>query len=79
MMFLRQITQEYVKTVTDQGEIISEYLSDQLFPSCLLLHFVGNRPIQVVFSYDQETSTGCVLIAYIPDPALWQPDVKTKR
>lgn len=78
-MFLRRITQEEVKTVIAYGEVIQEYPDDQPFPSYLLLDFVGNRPIHVVFSYDQETDTGYVITAYIPDPKIWQLDFRTKR
>lgn len=78
-MFLRQISQEEVKTAIAQGEIIQEYPDDQPFPSYLLLDFIEGRPIHVVFSYDQETDTGYVVTTYIPDPNIWQPDFRTKR
>lgn len=78
-MFLRRITHEEVKTVIAYGEIIDESPDDQPFPSYLLLDFVGNRAIHVVFSYDQETDTGYVVTTYIPDPEIWQSDFRTKR
>ncbi len=78
-MFLRQISQEEVKTAIAQGEIIQEYPDDQPFSSYLLLDFIEGRPIHVVFSYDQETDTGYVVTTYIPDPNIWQPDFRTKR
>lgn len=78
-MFMRQITQEEVKTVIAYGEIINNYSDDQPFPSYLLLDFVGDKPIHVVFSYDRETETGYVITAYIPDPDIWQSNFKTKR
>jgi hypothetical protein len=78
-MFLRRITQEEVKTVIAYGEIIDEDPDDQPFPSYLLLDFVSNRPIHVVFSYDRETDTGYVVTAYIPDPNIWKSDFRTKR
>lgn len=78
-MFLRRITQEAVKTVIASGEMIAEYPDDQPFPSYLLLDFVDNRPIHVVFSYDQETDTGYVVTTYISDPDLWHPDFRIKR
>lgn len=78
-MFSRRITQEEVRAVIACGEIIVEYPDDQPFPSYLLLDFVGNRPIHVVFSYDQETDTGYVVTAYIPDPDIWQSDFRTRK
>lgn len=78
-MFSRRITQDEVKAVIASGELIAEYPEDQPFPSCLLLDFVGNRPIHVVFSYDRDTDTGYVVTAYIPDPDIWQSDFRTRK
>jgi hypothetical protein len=78
-MFFRRISKEDVKTAINYGEVIEEKPDDTPFSSYLILDFVKNKPIHVVFSYDQKNDTGYVVTAYIPDPQLWIDNFRKRR
>ena len=78
-MFFRRISKEDVKTAINYGEVIEEKPDDTPFLSYLILDFVNNKPIHVVFSYDQINDTGYVVTAYIPDPQLWANNFRKRR
>ncbi len=78
-MFFRRISKEDVKTAINYGEVIEEKPDDTTFLSYLILDFVNNKPIHVVFSYDQINDTGYVVTAYIPDPQLWTDNFRKRR
>ena len=78
-MFARSISPDAVRLVVEEGEIIASYLDDTPYPSDLLLGFAAGRPLHVVLAYDRANRTGYVVTAYVPDPALWSDDFKTRR
>ena len=78
-MFFRRISKEDVKTAINYGEVIEEKPDDTPFLSYLILDFVNNKPIHVVFSYDQINDTGYVVTAYIPDPQLLTDNFRKRR
>ena len=77
-MIERNISDEEVKEVVKQGEVIKEYPEDKPYKSWLLFKFVKQRPIHVVISKD-ENGRCIVITAYEPNPAIWQKDFKTKK
>jgi len=77
-MFFRRISEADVRVVVTLGEIIEEYPDDQPFPAYLLLDFVKGKPIHVVLSYDQDTDTGYVVTAYIPDTKIWKDNFRQR-
>ena len=78
-MFARSISPEDVRYVIDHGEIIANYPDDQPFPSFLKLAFINGRALHIVVGYDASTDTGHIITAYVPDPALWHDDMKTRK
>lgn len=78
-MFERALSRDEVLVVVAGGEIIAEYPEDQPYPSALLLGIVGGRAIHAVVARDAERELCTVVTAYVPDPALWSPDFKTRR
>jgi hypothetical protein len=78
-MFEWKINSEEVATVLSIGEVIMEYPADKPFESRLMLGFPGGRPLHVVAALDPCTGTCHVITAYVPDPAIWQPDFRTRR
>lgn len=78
-MFFRRISKEDVKTAINDGKVIEEKSDDTPFPSYLILDFVKNKPIHVVFSYDQTNDTGYIVTTYIPDPQLWTDNFRKRR
>jgi hypothetical protein len=81
-MLERRISPAEVRAVVEAGEIVESYPNDQPFPAHLLLGFVaprGGQPLHVVLGYNGATDTGYVVTVYVPNPAVWQPDWKTRR
>ena len=78
-MFERGITQEAIRTVIRTGQEIASYPDDRPFPSSILLGFVDGRPHHLVLALDSATETCHIITVYIPDPALWSSDFKTRR
>lgn len=78
-MFLRSIDRDMVISVLLNGQIIAEYPDDQPYPSALVLGFDEGRPIHVVVGQDPTTRSCVVVTVYIPDPARWTSDFKSRR
>lgn len=78
-MFERALSRDEVLAVVAGGEIIAEYPEDQPYPSVLLLGILGGRAIHAVVARDPERELCTVVTAYVPDPALWSADFKTRR
>ena len=78
-MFHREITKNDVFEVVNNGQIIIDYPDDNPYPSCLMLGFVKDNPIHVVFAFDRENKTGIIITAYIPALKLWAEDFKSRR
>ncbi len=77
-MFSRQLSKDDIVTIIDQGRVISDYPDDKPYPSCLILGFLDDMPVHVVFALDEQTQTGFVITAYIPDPEIWSEDFSTR-
>ncbi len=62
------------------GEIIVHYPEDRPYPSCLVygITFAG-EPVHSVWGYNDQSGFAVVITVYRPDPALWEPDWKTRR
>jgi hypothetical protein len=78
-MFARGIGTADITAVLDEGEAIASYPDDRPYPSELVLGFSEGRAVHVVLAYNEATSTGYVVTAYVPDPKLWSEDYKTRR
>jgi len=78
-MFHRGLGKDDIIRAIKDGKIIIDYPDDKPYPGCLMLGFVNNRPIHVVFAVDKEQQVGIVVTAYIPDSGLWADDFKTRR
>jgi len=78
-MFHRMISKDDVLAVIRKGEVLIDYPDDTPYPSCLMLGFIENKPIHVVYAIDKETRTGIVITAYVPDSRLWTDDFKSRR
>lgn len=73
----RMITPAEVETVIGTGELVEDYPEDARGHSCLLLGFgEGGRPVHVVCS--PKDGYLAIITAYLPDPAQWSPDFKTR-
>lgn len=74
----RNITIDDIMNAIDNGEIIEQYPSDFLFPSCLILGIsIQGIYIHIVVSMDEDKIY--LITAYIPDTDKWEDDLKTRK
>ncbi|MBI3782218.1 MAG: DUF4258 domain-containing protein [Deltaproteobacteria bacterium] len=74
----RMISTAEVREVLIRGVVVEEYPADPREPSALLLgHGQGGRAIHVVTAPKQKYAA--VITAYVPDTALWNDEMKTRR
>ena len=78
-MFARSIPPELVARAVGSGEIITEYLDDQPFPSYLLLYVEQGKPLHMVVGKDERDRACYVVTAYEPDIKLWNEDFRSRR
>ena len=78
-MFARAVTTAMVEDVIKNGVVIEDYPADFPYPSCLILGHVGTGPLHVVVAQDPANGTCIAVTAYVPDPARWSADFKTRR
>lgn len=78
-MFERALGSEHIRETLANGDVIADFPDDKPFPSCLMLHFVGGRPIHVVAALDPVGQRCIIITACRPDPELWESDFRTRR
>lgn len=78
-MFKRAIRRTHVLEVLASGKVITEYPEDKPFPSCLMLGYVGGRPLHVVVAVEEAGKVCQVITVYSPDPSLWESDFEKRR
>jgi hypothetical protein len=59
-MFNRNLKKRDVLDVIRQGEVIINYPDDTPYPSYLILGFVRDVPVHVVFTFDEQQKTGII-------------------
>ncbi len=77
-MFERNISQKDVEVVFTNGETIEVYDEDKPYPSFLVLAYIEQRPLHVVFAKDDEENV-FVITAYEPTLLKWQNNMKTRK
>jgi hypothetical protein len=77
-MFERSISQDDVRYVVENGEVIRRYPDDRPFPSRLILGWREKRPLHVVAADDDNDQT-IIITAYEPDPKIWESDFRKKK
>lgn len=78
-MFRWRFSEVEVADALSSGQVIEQYPNDLPYPSRLVLHFVGPRPVHVVAA-DIPTGTETVVITvYEPDPERWDPGFRVRR
>ena len=74
----RMIRTEEVRAVIETGEVIEDYPDDPRGHSCLMLGFGDNaRPVHVVCA--PKADYLAIITAYLPEPAEWSGEFKTRR
>lgn len=77
-MFQRDVNEEDVEYVIQNGEVIEHYPDDYPYPSFLVLGYVDNRPLHVVYAQDN-AGNAIVITVYEPTLEKWMDDLKTRR
>ena len=78
-MFERHVSAKNVSRAVQSGETIEDYSPEMPEPSRLILGFQGKRPFHVVTSENPTTDITTIITVYIPDPARWNKDFKSRR
>ncbi|HUY78952.1 MAG TPA: DUF4258 domain-containing protein [Ktedonobacterales bacterium] len=77
-MAQRGVSENEVRLIMANGEVIEDYPTDSPYPSQLLLGWSAGRPLHVVAAQndvDQETN---IITVYEPDPARWTADFRRR-
>lgn len=64
---------------TAAERVIEHYSDDIPYPSALLLGYVGERPLHVVYADNASDRERIIVTVYEPDPALWAADFSTRK
>ena len=64
----RRIRAEDIEQAIETGTVIEDYPEDKRGPSCLVLGFVGRRPLHIVCGWANADEL-LIITAYEPDPA----------
>ncbi|HLR77134.1 MAG TPA: DUF4258 domain-containing protein [Balneolaceae bacterium] len=78
-MFQRHITEEEVKIVMRNGEVIKSYEDDKPYPSYLIFHYINNRPLHVVAANSIEDNIITIITAYEPSTDIWEDNFKARK
>jgi hypothetical protein len=78
-MFERNISAKKVTEAIRSGETVEDYSSEMHQPSRLILAFQGRRPFHTVTSENPGTNEITIITVYIPHPAQWKKDFKSRR
>jgi hypothetical protein len=75
----RFIARELILAEAASYELVEAYPDDKYLPSYLVLGGQGVETFHVLFAVDVEGDNVRVITAYRPDPAEWEPGMKTRR
>jgi hypothetical protein len=78
-MEARGLTVDDVRSALDSGEDIETRPDDDPYPARLVLGMCRLGALHVAVRDNIEEDEIIVETAYQPDPALWEPDFKTRR
>ena len=75
----RDLSVEDIRTALDNGEDIETRPDEVPYPARLVLGMCRQGALHAAVRDNIEEDEIIVEIAYRPDPALWEPDFKTRR
>jgi len=78
-MFQRGISTNDVEYTITKGKVIKQYPDDKPYPSKIILAFKNNRPLHIVYSYNEKEDTFIIITAYEPNTEIWENDYKTRK
>jgi uncharacterized protein DUF4258 len=78
-MFQRQISNDDVRHVLENGETIEGYPKDTPYPSRLVLGWCRSRPLHVVVADNPEDQETIVITVYEPDLIEWEQGFRRRK
>ena len=78
-MFERKVSEESVRQVLQNGELIEDYSDEMPRPGGLMLGRRGNRPLHVVMTENERDNELIVITVYEPKLSHWKPGFKTRK
>ena len=75
----RHITRDMIWAAADEMEVVEAYPEDKYLPSYLVLCKSSDQAFHVLFAVDVPGNNIRVVTAYVPDPAEWSPNLRTRR
>lgn len=78
-MFKRNISTFEVEYAIDSGQIIRNYPDDKPYPSCLVIGYLKEKITHVVIAFNSNKEECIIITAYVPDPEIWNKDLKSKK
>ena len=75
----RNLSADDVRMALDSGEDIESRPDDPPYPARLVLGFCPDGALHVAVRDNIADDEIIIETAYRPDPALWEPDLKTRR
>jgi hypothetical protein len=78
-MFERRISDDDVKLVIQNGEIIEEYEDAIPYPGRLILGWRGNRPLHIVLADNEDDKEIIGITVYEPDSEHWRSDFRSRK
>jgi hypothetical protein len=78
-MFERSFQKDDVVKAIDDGEVIYSYKDDKPFPSKLVLYFLKEKPIHVLYALNESEDTCIIITVYQPSENIWDKKFKTRK
>jgi len=70
-MAQRDISPDDIRQSLENGRVVEDYPDDKPYPSCLVLGWIGKRPLHIVIAENTESRETIVITVYEPDSIKW--------
>jgi hypothetical protein len=78
-MFERRISEEHVRRVLQDGEMIEDYSDEMTYPGGLMLGRHGSRPLHVVMAENAAEGEAVIITVYEPDRGQWKSNSRDRK
>ena len=78
-MAQRGISPDDIRQSLEHYLVVEEYPDDNPYPSCLVLGWIGKRPLHIVIAENYESQETIVITVYEPDSAKWMPGFMRRK
>jgi hypothetical protein len=78
-MAQRRISPNDIRQSLEQCMVVEDYPDDTPYPSCLVLGWIGKRPLHIVKAENIESRETIVITVYEPDSSKWMPGFMRRK